>query len=39
MKKRVLRIAVLAAGTTGLLGLFASVAEARISANHCEPVR
>jgi hypothetical protein len=39
MKKRILRIAVLTAGATGVLGLLAGVAEARIAVNHCEPVR
>lgn len=39
MKKRIVRLIIMLAATTGLLVLFADAAYARITANHCEPVR
>jgi hypothetical protein len=39
MKRRVLRFALVFAGATGILGLLETAAQARITANHCEPQR
>ena len=39
MKRRLIRLAVVAAGAGGLIGLLQSAAEARILLNHAEPLR
>ena len=39
MKRRLLRLAVVAVGTGGLIGLVQAAAEARIASNHSEPLR
>jgi hypothetical protein len=39
MKRRILRLALVFAGATGTVGLLQTAAEARITANHCEPQR
>jgi hypothetical protein len=39
MKRRIQRILVVVAGATGVLGLLQTAAQARLSANHCEPLR
>jgi hypothetical protein len=39
MKRRLLRWAVIVAGTGGLVGLVQAAAQAGILPNHCEPVR
>jgi hypothetical protein len=39
MKRRIQRLAAVLAGATGLLGLLQTAAQARITANHCEPLR
>ena len=39
MKRRIQRLTVVFAGATGILGLLQTAAHARLSANHCEPLR
>ena len=39
MKKQAIRLLVVLAGSAGLLALLGEAAYARLSANHCEPVR
>ena len=39
MKRRIMRLSVVMATATGLVGLISTAAHARITANHSEPVR
>jgi hypothetical protein len=39
MKRRIQRLAAVLAGATGIVGLLQTAAHARITANHCEPLR
>jgi hypothetical protein len=39
MKARAIRLLVVVAGSAGILAVVADAAYARLSANHCEPVR
>jgi hypothetical protein len=39
MKRRIMRLFVVMATATGLVGLISTAAHARITANHSEPLR
>jgi hypothetical protein len=39
MKKQVVRLVVMLAASVGLVAIIADAAYARVTANHCEPVR
>jgi hypothetical protein len=39
MKRQVMRLFVVLAAATGLVGLISTAAQARITANHSEPLR
>jgi hypothetical protein len=39
MRRRLFRLAVIVAGTGGLVGLVQAAAEAKVVGNHCEPLR
>jgi hypothetical protein len=39
MKRRIMRLSVVIATATGLVGLISTAAQARITANHNEPLR
>jgi hypothetical protein len=39
IRGKILRLVVVLAGATGLLGLFETAAHAGTDLNHCEPVR
>lgn len=39
MKRRIMRLSVVLATATGLVGFISAAAQARITANHSEPLR